>query len=191
MVSCALASVDIAAEGRVADGLAPPSVRRIGLTIRVSSGSGRGATGLSAFDAALRAAGVADFNLIRLSSVIPAASQVVQTGPQGQLRGNWGDRLFCVYAAQRAYVPSETAWAGVGWVLRSDGSGAGLFAEHEGTSRAEVRGAIQASLADLSARRGGAFGPVQMQLIGATCNDQPVCAVVVAAYQTSSWDSAR
>ena len=46
------------------------------LVIRVTAGSGKGRTALAAFDSALRAAGVADHNLVRLSSVIPAKASI-------------------------------------------------------------------------------------------------------------------
>ena len=46
------------------------------LLIRVSHGAGTGPTRMAAFDAALHAAGVADFNLLRLSSVIPPSAVV-------------------------------------------------------------------------------------------------------------------
>jgi arginine decarboxylase len=41
------------------------------MQIHVSSGRGEGPTPLAAFDAALRDAGVSNYNLIALSSVIP------------------------------------------------------------------------------------------------------------------------
>lgn len=163
----------------------------VGLTIRVSCGAGEGSTGLSAFDAALRAAGIANFNLVRLSSVIPSGSAVRPVDGAEQLRGGWGDRLYCVYAEQRALVPGDQAWAGIGWVLRSDGSGAGLFVEHEGPDRAGVEAAIRCSLADLVVGRPEEFGPVQLQLAGAVCTGRPTCAVVVASYETQSWAGAR
>lgn len=46
-------------------------------TIYVTSGIGEGQTNLSAFDAALWDAGIANFNLIKLSSVIPPHSKVL------------------------------------------------------------------------------------------------------------------
>ncbi|HTO01714.1 MAG TPA: pyruvoyl-dependent arginine decarboxylase, partial [Microthrixaceae bacterium] len=46
------------------------------LTINVSGSVGHGPTSLSAFDSALAGAGVSNFNLIRLSSVIPPNSIV-------------------------------------------------------------------------------------------------------------------
>lgn len=157
------------------------------LTIRVSSGAGEGDTALSAFDAALLAAGVANFNLVRLSSVIPPASAVVRVPGKEQLRGEWGDRLYCVYAEQRAEVRGEEAWAGIGWVHRVDGSAAGLFVEHEGSSREEVSGSITASLRDLVRNRPEDFGPVHLELASAVCTDRPVCAFVVASFETAPW----
>lgn len=46
------------------------------LEIVVTSGTGEAPSELAAFDAALHQAGVANFNLIRLSSLIPPGSQV-------------------------------------------------------------------------------------------------------------------
>lgn len=157
------------------------------LTIRLSGGVGRGRTPLSAFDSALLAAGVANFNLVRLSSVIPPESDVIRVGAGDQLLGAWGDRLYCVYASQCATLPGEEAWAGIGWVLRQDGSGAGLFVEHEGPSRAFVEDSISASLGDLVSGRGGDFCAPQVEMASVTCHDAPACALVVAAYETAGW----
>lgn len=160
---------------------------RNGLTIRVSSGEGMGRTRLSAFDAALLAAGVGNFNLLRLSSVIPPGSEVREVGHQQQLVGQHGDRLYCVYAEAYASTPLEQTWAGVAWSLSDDDSGEGLFVEHTGASEATVRHDLHASLADLSARRGGRFHPVGEVVAVAECVDHPVCAVVIATYSHAPW----
>lgn len=157
------------------------------MTISVSGGAGEGQTPLSAFDASLRAAGVENFNLVRLSSVIPPQAQVSQVVGSNQLRGEWGDRLYCVYAEQRATVPGDEAWAGIGWVFCNDTRAGGLFVEHEGSSRAFVEDSITGSLADLTAGRPQSFGPIHMQLASTRCIDRPVCALVVAAYETEPW----
>src|SRR5690606_13314100 len=64
------------------------------MTIRVSAGTGTGRTPLAAFDAALAAAGVSDFNLVRLSAVVPPGSDVQVVDGADQLRGGHGDVLF-------------------------------------------------------------------------------------------------
>lgn len=162
--------------------------QRTTMSIRVSGGVGTGQTALSAFDAALRASGVENFNLVRLSSVIPPTAEVRKVTGDDQLLGEWGDRLYCVYAEQRAVNPGEEAWAGIGWVFRDDApDSGGLFVEHEGPSRDDVETSISKSLADLTAGRPQSFGPIQMQLAGTCCVDEPVCAIVVASYETESW----
>lgn len=158
-----------------------------GLTIRVSSGAGAGPTRLAAFDSALSSAGVADFNLIRLSSVIPPGSTVLPVAGPHQLRGNHGDRLYCVYAEAYATHPGEHVWAGIAWSRRNDDSGDGLFVEHHGPSRTRVEHDLRASLTHLSQGRGGSFTEAGLQTTSAECVDQPVCAIVIASYQTASW----
>jgi arginine decarboxylase len=50
------------------------------LEIQVTTGTGEGPTPLAAFDAALLDAGVANYNLILLSSVIPAGASSAEPG---------------------------------------------------------------------------------------------------------------
>lgn len=159
------------------------------LTIRISRGSGEGQTLLSAFDAALGSAGVADFNLIRLSSVIPPGSVVVESTGPDQLKGGFGDVLYCVYASGWATAPGAEVWSGVAWSLRRDDSGAGLFVEHSGGSEADVRQQLTGSLDDMSVARGGQFDYAGEVLSQVHCTDEPACALVVATYRSMGWDA--
>lgn len=158
------------------------------MQIHVGTGIGSGPTTLSAFDSALNDAGIANYNLLRLSSVIPPKSElIIHDGHITQaLPGEWGDRLYVVMAEMRADTPNVEAWAGVGWVQDKE-TGKGLFVEHEGHSEASVRRDIQQSLEALMATRNIDFGPVHMQVTGVTCKHLPVCAMVVAVYQASNW----
>jgi arginine decarboxylase len=160
------------------------------LTIRVSTGVGTGRTTLSAFDAALAAAGVNDFNLIRLSSVVPPGSRILEVDGHEQLKGDHGDALYCVYAEAHASLPGHEAWAGVAWSRRVDGSGAGLFVEHEGPSHEQVATDLTHSLEDLSITRGGLYEPEGRRITGITCETLPVCALVVATYRRAGWEGA-
>jgi pyruvoyl-dependent arginine decarboxylase (PvlArgDC) len=66
-----------------------------GTTIRLCTGTGEGPMPLAAIDAALVAAGVADHNLIRLSSVIPPSDH-------GQLERDPLDTLDAVRRSRAA-----------------------------------------------------------------------------------------
>ena len=155
----------------------------VGLDISIRTGSGTGRTLLSAFDHALQSAGVADFNLVTLSSVIPPGSRLRHVN--NTLPGGHGDLLFCVRAEAYAEHSGDIAWAGLGWCV--DETGGGLFVEHHGGSEESVIEQIELSLGDMNAKRGGGYGPVQMTLASAHSTGDPACAVVVAAYRVSSW----
>lgn len=162
------------------------------MKIHLATGVGSGPTTLSAFDAALNAAGIANYNLLRLSSVIPPDTEIVHHDkaiPAELMPGEWGDRLYIVMAEQRESAPNTEAWAGIGWV-QEKGTGKGLFVEHEGESEVKVRRDIEQSLSALMATRNVDFGPIQMKVVGKTCTHHPVCAMVVAAYQASDWENA-
>jgi len=159
------------------------------IAIHLAASLASGPNKLAAFDAALLEAGVANYNLIRLSSVIPPMSVLEQhDGPvPGELMpGRWGDRLYVVMAEKRIDTPNEEAWAGVGWV-QDQATGRGLFVEHEGNSESRVRRDIEQSLDALATNRGLDLGVAKMRVIGGTCIDHPICALVVAAYQVSDW----
>ena len=161
------------------------------MNLYLAKAIGRGSTELAAFDAALVGAGVANFNLIRLSSVIPPSGKVleVERCPFAQ-EGGWGDRLYAVYAEQRTGVAGEQVWAGVGWAQDGE-TGRGLFVEHEGTREQDVRDAISASLRDLQAIRELDLGPVHTSVVGAMCTGIPTCALVICGYGTEPWPAAE
>jgi arginine decarboxylase len=168
--------------------LAPTLRPAPALTIEVASGVGRGPTKIAAFDGALRQAGVHNFNLIYLSSVVPPGS-VITPLPEGDAAtplGGWGDRLYVVMANERVDQPGDEAWAGVGWVQQA-GSNKGLFVEHEGHSEGQVRQDIADSLTALCDGRPETFGPQQSVVRGAVCEDGPVCALVVAVFEAAQW----
>jgi arginine decarboxylase len=159
------------------------------MRIEIVSGVGRARTELAAFDAALVDAGIANYNLITLSSVIPAGAEIVETDERPQINGNWGDRLYQVMAKSETATLNVEIWAGIGWVV-SETTGQGLFVEHHGHTRDEVERDIIATLEEMVARRETKFGDVQMSLRGAVCEDQPVCVLVSAVYETALWESA-
>jgi len=157
------------------------------MIIMVAGAVGRGPTTLAAFDAALVAAGVADRNLIYLSSVLPPSSSVHQVDRIDRTPGSWGDRLYCVVAQARAAVPGTQAWAAVGWV--QDASGRGLLVEHHADDEMSVRRLVRASLDALGRNRGVSFPAGGIEVVGVRCVDEPVCALVVAVFESAGWES--
>lgn len=172
------------------------------LRIDVSAATGSGPTALAAFDATLRRAGVSNFNLVRLSSVIPPGTVVTAgsrsepvvdltvgaaSAPGGRWESSrWGDRLYAVWAFQSAELLGEEAWAGVAWVQDPD-DGRGLFVEHEGRSEAQVRSELTATLAAISAPRALDHLEQHSVVVGSRCEGAPVGALVVAPFRTESW----
>ncbi len=156
------------------------------MLIQVASGTGKAHTKLAAFDAALHEAGVANYNLIKLSSIIPPGSVIKVKTPVEIQPGKWGDRLYVVMTDIRVDTPNMEAWAGIGWV-QDKKTGKGFFVEHEGTNEKSVRRDIKASLEAMQGIRGVDFDGMHVEIIGRTCTDDPVCALAIAVFQASDW----
>ena len=71
--------------------------------IRVVWGAATGPTEMASYDAALTAAGVGNYNLVTVSSVIPSEATVVEAGTASEL-GETGDRLTVVECSATAPV---------------------------------------------------------------------------------------
>ena len=157
-------------------------------TIPTCLGTGTGPTRLASFDAALRDAGIANYNLLILSSVIPPGS-IIATGRDtldpSITGGDWGDRLYVVMAEKRLSTRGAEAWAGIGWV--QDHTGKGVFVEHEGSCEEQVRRAIDVSLDALADGRPEEFGEPRMVVKGAVCEGEPACALVAAVFESQPW----
>jgi arginine decarboxylase len=154
--------------------------------IVVSRGTGEGPTPLAAFDAALLAAGVENYNLVPLSSVIPPGVSI-ERGRFVSDPDEYGRRLYVVKAEQRAVVPGEGAYAGLGWVQELGDSGRGLFVECEGPTYADVQDEIVGTLDSMTASRGREYGPVESEIAGVECSGRPVAAIVIAVYKSEPW----
>lgn len=114
------------------------------MVIHVVWGAADGETPLSAFDRALARADIHNYNLVRLSSVIPPGETVVESGELTEAR-SVGDLVGVVLAERRSTTPGETIAAGVGWAKAAEG---GVFYEASGTSGASVEREIRDGLED-------------------------------------------
>lgn len=152
--------------------------------IIVTHGSGEGRTNISAFDSALMQAGIANYNLICLSSVIPKASRI-KIEKFKTRENEYGNKLYVVMARCDQKNFGEEAWAGLGWI--QDKNGRGLFVEHKGESEKSVIRLIKNSIEDMRQYRKYQYGNLKYFVSGIKCKDKPVCALVMAVYQSEEW----
>jgi arginine decarboxylase len=154
-------------------------------TITIARGVGTGPTPLAAFDAALLDAGVANYNLLCLSSVIPPGS-AIQRSRWHTPAHEWGQRLYCVLSQVREDRHGHEVHAGIGWVRCKEG-GQGLFVELHDHDRERLEHNLRVTLEAMQETRGAALGPVHTEIASARCASDPVCALVIAVYQSEPW----
>ncbi|MFB6078968.1 MAG: pyruvoyl-dependent arginine decarboxylase [Halarchaeum sp.] len=152
-------------------------------TIRVVWGTGTGPTAMSAYDAALADANVHDYNLVTVSSVVPAAAAVEAVGTAPDL-GPAGNRLTVVEAHANAAGPRHLS-AGLGWTREPDGPG--LFYEvADETDPEDVEARVRAGLDAGRELRDWAFDGEQVETTTVAADSgEYASAVVVACYGES------
>jgi arginine decarboxylase len=155
--------------------------------IRVLGGRGTGPTALSSYDAALASVDLHDYNLVHVSSVVPAGTPVEAVGTAPDL-GPAGNRLTVV-EARRTLAPGGggRACAAIGWALPRDG--AGVVYEGSGTdpeaTREEVREGLRAARG-LRDNRDWIGGESGLELATARASpERYVSAVALAAFGRS------
>ncbi|MFB6163799.1 MAG: pyruvoyl-dependent arginine decarboxylase [Haloarculaceae archaeon] len=150
--------------------------------IRIVWGTASGPTPTASYDRALAAANVHNFNLITVSSVIPAAADLEVVGTAPDL-GDVGDALTVVQG-RATRPPGEAGAAGIGWA-RSE-SGKGIFYEASGDDATAVRERIEAGLAAGRDLRDWAFVDEGIQVVEAEADPgEHATAVVLATYGES------
>ncbi|MFC7153880.1 pyruvoyl-dependent arginine decarboxylase [Halomarina halobia] len=149
--------------------------------IRVVRGAASGPTRMASYDAALAEAGIHNYNLVSVSSVIPAGAHVERVGTAPDL-GPAGERLTVVEA--RATVAEGTAVAGLAWT--TEASGRGIFYEAAGSDAATVRARLEEGLAAGRALRDWAFVDEGRELVTADADAEGyTTAVALAVYGES------
>ncbi len=96
--------------------------------VSIIAGSGEGRTELTAFDRALMDAGIANLNFLRVTSILPAGTQVipVPTFTAGTL-------IPAVYARIASHTPGERVAAAVGVGISARSYGVIMEYSHRGT----------------------------------------------------------
>lgn len=131
------------------------------MKIEIVWGKSEGKTLLSSFDKALFKAGIHNFNLIPLSSVIPREATVSEAGTYKSSR-KIGDILHVVISSFSSDKSNIQISAGLGWVQSEEG---GLFFESKGEySRKECEEEIQIGLSEMMSARGWR-GEIKMKAV--------------------------
>lgn len=159
----------------------PPDRTGEGL-VRVVWGTGTGPTALAAYDAALVDAGVSEYNLATVSSIVPAGAAVEPVGTAPNL-GPAGNRLTVVRSRATVEGPGR-ATAGIGWTT---GDGPGVIYEAAGAlGEAAARERIREGLAAARDLRGWTFEEEDVRVTTATNDGDGFCAAAaLAAYGRS------
>lgn len=153
--------------------------------IRIVWGTADGPTATASYDAALAEANVHDYNLVSVSSVVPAnaAIEVVSAAPD---LGPVGERLTVV-EGRATVAPGEaaTAAAALGWSREPDGPG--LFYEASGTDPDDVADRVDAGLEAGKQLREWDFADGGRQVVAADADpERYTTAVVLAVYGESA-----
>ena len=165
------------------------------MNIYVNTSSGFGSTTLGAFDRALYEAGVGNFNVIRMSSILPPGSRLIRQRGFPQKGVNFGDRLYAVYCDARTSTPGEIAVAALGWYQFTDKSG--LFVEYAKVlSDANVAMAHEGALKDLKLSMQDLLINREIEyedkdfdsaIAVTSVESEPGCALAIAAFLTEPW----
>jgi len=153
--------------------------------IVVTYGVGEGLTKIAAFDHALCNAGIGNYNLIKISSIVPKNAEIVVQ----KLNLNHteiGYKLYVVLANSIEDVAGKEAWAGLAW-MRTESNGHGVFVEQAASTRKKCIALIKKSLRSVAQYRLEKHGEIHTKLCGMKCKKDPVCAVVAAVYESECW----
>lgn len=161
--------------------------------IKVVKSVGEGSTLLSAFDNALQNAGVSNYNLVRLSSIIPPGTKVSNISHYETPPEEFGHKLYLVMADIRSNEAGKYIAAGIGWYQLEDNRG--YFVEHEVIGetkiavKSEIDQRIRNTLKDMCKFRKTTFNEKQVHtaISIAKINNKPTCAQVLAVYQSEGW----
>lgn len=167
------------------------------MKITVTAGRGEGNTTLSAFDAALKDAGIYNYNIIKLSSVIPPGTKIV-VRKWKNAPSEHGKKLYTVLADMRSDLLGRSIAAGIGWYQIKDGRG--IFAEHTDIveslnakeAESNVAKKIEATIRDLCANRDYPFNKRNFKKVisSAEVKNKPTCVVAAAVYESQAFTEA-
>ncbi len=150
------------------------------MDIELVWGTGEGKTTLGAFDTALADAGIHNYNLVTLSSVIPKDATIERVGSH-QRQWDVGELVSVILAENESNVTGETIVAGLGWATADEG---GVFFEAAAQSVANVEVRIERGLQTAQSERDewNWTGGIDTRIVEHTVEDNGA-AIVSAIYR--------
>jgi len=117
--------------------------------IFLTKGVGKHREKLTSFEAALRDAGIAPFNIVRVSSILPPGAKILPRS-KGIQQLSPGEIIYAVVAESSANEPHRLIAASIGVAIPSDRSQYGYLSEYHSFGETEVRAGDKAE--DLAAQ---------------------------------------
>lgn len=104
--------------------------------IFLTKGVGRHREKLNSFELALRSAGIANFNLVRVSSIFPPGCKIInKKDGLGQLET--GQIVYCVLSENSSNEPNRLMAASIGVAIPADRTHHGYLSEHHSFGQTE------------------------------------------------------
>ncbi len=103
-----------------------------------TKGVGKHRDRLSSFEAALRDAGIAQFNIVQVSSILPPGCKIISK-QQGLRYIVPGEIIFCVMSTNATNEPHRLIAASVGVAIPRDKNQYGYLSEYHSFGESEVR----------------------------------------------------
>ncbi len=156
------------------------------MNILVTWGIGYGPTALAAFDGALCDAGIGNYNIIPISSVIPPGTSI-EVRKHIPDETEFGHRMYAVLAKEISDEHPEVC-AGLGWIIDFE-TGKGIFVEHSGYSHDTVKQMIHDSIESMRECRKDIDSKIFSKVISARSQvaQRKACAVMCAIYKIERW----
>ena len=102
----------------------------------LTKGMGRHKEKLTSFEMALRAAGIAQYNLVKVSSILPRGCKIISK-ERGLKNLSPGEIVFCVMSENSTNEPHRLIAASVGLAIPKEKSEYGYLSEHHSSGQKE------------------------------------------------------
>jgi arginine decarboxylase len=102
----------------------------------LTKGMGKHKEKLTSFEMALRAAGIAQYNLVKVSSIFPPGCKII-TRERGLKHLSPGEVVFCVMSENSTNEPHRLLASSVGLAIPKEKESYGYLSEHHGFGQKE------------------------------------------------------